>query len=192
MAGGLTEAAGSEVLIVRSARGSSPDTSFVAAASTTTVDPASGEAPAIPAGSEIVEVNLTRLLESGDAGLVVRPGDVVQVPPAKMVYVAGEVNRPGGFTLTAGEPITVLQAVALAEGLGPTAASGRSVIVRQREDGGKEEIPVDLEAVLEGEEAAPLLEPSDVLFVPNNDTKSVALGVIDAFVRMFTLRGLIY
>lgn len=192
MAGGLTEAAGSEVLIVRSARGSSPDTSFVAAASTTTVDPASGEAPAIPAGSEIVEVNLTRLLESGDAGLVVRPGDVVQVPPAKMVYVAGEVNRPGGFTLTAGEPITVLQAVALAEGLGPTAASGRSIIVRQREDGGKEEIPVDLEAVLEGEEAAPLLEPSDVLFVPNNDTKSVALGVIDAFVRMFTLRGLIY
>lgn len=192
MAGGLTEAAGSEVLIVRSARGSSPDTSFVAAASTTTVDPASGEAPATHAGSEIVEVNLTRLLESGDAGLVVRPGDVVQVPPAKMVYVAGEVNRPGGFTLTAGEPITVLQAVALAEGLGPTAASGRSVIVRQREDGGKEEIPVDLEAVLEGEEAAPLLEPSDVLFVPNNDTKSVALGVIDAFVRMFTLRGLIY
>jgi len=148
--------------------------------------------PGMPPGADIVEVNLTRLLESGGADIVVRPGDVVQVPPAKLVYVAGEVNRPGGFALTAGEPITVLQAVALAEGLGRTAASGRSIIVRQREDGSKEEIPVDLEAVLDGEEAAPLLQPSDVLFIPNNDTKSVALGVVDAFVRMFTLRGLIY
>lgn len=205
MAQGLTEAAGAEVLIVRSGRNAAgPDSSFVSAASTTVADTSagaegastggvpSGEVPGMPPGADIVEVNLTRLLESGGADIVVRPGDVVQVPPAKLVYVAGEVNRPGGFALTAGEPITVLQAVALAEGLGRTAASGRSIIVRQREDGSKEEIPVDLEAVLDGEEAAPLLQPSDVLFIPNNDTKSVALGVVDAFVRMFTLRGLIY
>ena len=203
MAQGLTAAAGAEVLIVRSGRNAAAsDSSFVSAASATADTSAgaegastgvpAGEVPGMPPGADIVEVNLTRLLESGGADIVVRPGDVVQVPPAKLVYVAGEVNRPGGFALTAGEPITVLQAVALAEGLGRTAASGRSIIVRQREDGSKEEIPVDLEAVLDGEEAAPLLQPSDVLFIPNNDTKSVALGVVDAFVRMFTLRGLIY
>jgi hypothetical protein len=37
-----------------------------------------------------------------------------------------------------------------------------------------------------------VLRPRDVLFVPNNDTKSFTLGAVDAVVRMVTLRGLFY
>jgi hypothetical protein len=66
------------------------------------------------------------------------------------------------------------------------------VIVREHEDGTREEIPVDLEKVLEGSERAPLLMERDVLFVPKNGTKSFALGAIDTLVRMVTFRGLVY
>jgi len=51
---------------------------------------------------------------------------------------------------------------------------------------------VDLSDVLSGSEPPHLLASNDVLFVPNNTAKSVAKGVFNAMVRMFTFRGLIY
>lgn len=142
----------------------------------------------------VEEVDLRRLLSVGGeegAAPALQPGDVIQVPPAGLVYVVGTVNRPGGFPVTSGEPLTVLQAIALAQGLGPTAAHGRSIIIREQEDGTREEIPVPLDKVLDGSMTPPKLQARDVLFVPNNTAKSVARGMVEALVRMVTLRGLI-
>jgi len=52
----------------------------------------------------------------------VMPHDVITVPPAKLIYVLGEVGRAGGFPLKDGETISVLQALALAQGLNRSAA----------------------------------------------------------------------
>jgi polysaccharide export outer membrane protein len=157
----------------------------------------SGSAPlgaTLPAQDSVVEVDLIALVEKGDASANVRiqPGDIVQVIPAGMVYVVGEVLRPGGYALAGGHPLTVLQALALAQGLSRTAAADRSLIVRTGEDGSRQEIPVNLGDVLDGSLPPPLLSAQDVLFVPNNQTKYVALGVVNALVRMVTLRGLVY
>ena len=46
--------------------------------------------------------------------MIVYPGDVVKVARAGVVYVEGEVKKPGGFMLKTNENISVLQAVALA------------------------------------------------------------------------------
>lgn len=188
MAQGLTEQAGNAVFVMRPGSGSG---GAAAAQLASTGTP--GEAPP-PPGSHVIEVDLGALLESGDASqnVQVRPGDIVQVRPAGLVYVVGEVNRPGGFTLPAGEPLTVLQALAMAEGTGSTAAASRSVIVRELADGTRMEIPVDIDAVLDGSMPPPTLAARDVLFVPNNTAKSVALGVVNGLVRMVTLRGLFY
>lgn len=183
---GLSDEAGNRVYVVRPARpGSEALTPSFAAD-----DPSSGSEPP----GEIIEVDLGSLLESGRAeeNVVVRPGDIVQVRPAGLVYVVGEVNRPGGFTVPPGRPVTVLQALAMAEGLGDMAAADRGMIVREHQDGSREEIPVDLEEVLEGSEAPPMLMARDVLFVPKNGTKSFALGVVNSLVRMVTFRGLVY
>jgi polysaccharide export outer membrane protein len=170
MAEGLAEQAGETALVVRGGevRATSPDS--------------------------VLEVDLGALLQRGDTrqNVPIHPGDVVQIPPAGIVYVVGEVVRPGGFTLAGGRPLTVLQALALAQGLGGTAAAGNSVIVRTAEDGSRHEVPVDLDRVLDGSVPPPLLRAEDVLFVPNNDAKSAALGVVNALVRMVTLRGLVY
>lgn len=181
MAEGLTEAAGSRVFVIRSAA----DRPLAAEAASPGAEPGSGE---------VEEIDLGVLLDSGSAeeNIVVRPGDIVQVHPAGLVYVVGEVNRPGGFTVPPGEPMTVLQALAMAQGLGNTAAADRSVIVRRAEDGSRLEIPVDLDKTLKGSEEPPTLQAADVLFVPKNGSKSFALGFVDALVRMVTFRGLVY
>ena len=186
MAEGLTETAGSSVFVVRPAHDGSVISPALAMDGAAT-------SPG-PPGSEVIEVDLGALLTYGrtSENLDVLPGDIVQVRPAGLVYVAGQVNRPGGFQIPSGPPLNVLQALALAEGLGRTAAADRTVIVRQAENGSREEIPIHLDKILDGEIAPPQMQPRDVLFVPNNRGKAWGLGVLGALVSMFTFRGLFY
>lgn len=186
MAQGLTETAGNSVFVVRPVQGTrAPSETLQFDAAATSV---------APPGSEVMEVDLGALLTYGrtSENLVVLPGDIVQVRPAGLVYVAGQVNQPGGFQIPTGPPLDVLQALAMAEGLGRTAAADRAVIVRQAEDGSRQEIPIHLDKMLDGEVAPPTLLPRDVLFVPNNRNKAWRLGVLGALVSMFTFRGLFY
>jgi polysaccharide export outer membrane protein len=102
------------------------------------------------------------------------PGDRVTVQRAGIVYVVGAVNRPGGFPLKAGqEDMSVLQALALAEDLKPTAARKKAMIMRKcaTAPNGREEIPVNLNNVLGGKEVDPRLQADDILFVADSTGK---------------------
>lgn len=193
MAEGLTETAGNSVFVVRPAHGKGATSETLSAGAAAT--PADSAAMSLgPPGSEVMEVDLGALLTYGrtSENLQVLPGDIVQVRPGGLVYVAGQVNRPGGFQVPTGPPLDVLQALAMAEGLGRTAAADRAVIVRQAEDGSREEIPIHLDRMLDGKVAPPQMRPRDVLFVPNNRNKSWRLGALGVLVSMFTFRGLFY
>ena len=77
-------------------------------------------------------VDLSRLTQMGDPTLNIElyPGDRVTVQRAGIVYVVGAVNKPGGFPLKTGqERMTVIQALALAEDIKPTAAQKRAMII---------------------------------------------------------------
>jgi polysaccharide export outer membrane protein len=62
-------------------------------------------------------VELTRILEAGreHQDVQVRSGDRIYVPPAPVVYVYGEVNRPGAYRLKGG--MRVMQAISVAGGV---------------------------------------------------------------------------
>jgi polysaccharide export outer membrane protein len=125
---------------------------------------------------EIVTINIKKLLDTEDSGLnvPVRPGDIVKVPRAGIVYVVGEVTKPGGFVLQNNENISVLQALALAEGLTHTSAVTRARIIRTDPVTGKRyEIPANLARIFSGKSPDMFLQPKDVVFVPNSTTKSV-------------------
>jgi polysaccharide export outer membrane protein len=150
------------------------DTVIVTHASTGAEGQSSGAADPAPAAVE--QINLRKLLNSPDSALNVRihSGDIVKVPRAGIVYVVGEVNRPGGFVLQNNENISVLQAVALAQGLTHTSAVGRARIIRTDGSTGKRtEISMNLGRILAGKSADTILQPKDVLFVPNSAAKSV-------------------
>jgi polysaccharide export outer membrane protein len=191
MAEGLAEDAGDTVIVMRGA-------GLPGAAQSALDDPpveskpqnsAAGISPATQKNTDgnAVETNLKNLLESGDPryNVIVYPGDLVKVARAGVVYVEGGVKKPGGFMLKTNENISVLQALALAEGLTRTAAGSHARIIRTDETTGtRTEIPIDLDKILAGGIKDPLLHPRDIVFVPNSTGKSVFYGSTQAAVSI--------
>jgi polysaccharide biosynthesis/export protein len=191
MAEGLAEDAGDTVIVMRGAALPSGEEPVLDASS----PKAKPDVPAAndsrtsenQAGGTTVESSLKNLLESGDPryNVIVYPGDVVKVTRAGVVYVEGDVKKPGGFMLKTNENISVLQAVALAEGLTRNAAGSRARIMRTDEaTGARTEIPIDLNKMLTGGLTDAMLRPNDIVFVPNSTGKSVFYGGTQAAVSV--------
>ena len=125
--------------------------------------PTDAEAAASPVGpsaaGEVIRVSLMRL-QAGelDQNVELRAGDTVYFPPARQVYVSGQVARPGPYKFQEG--MTVLQVLTLAGGVTPRGAAGRARIVRTvKEDGADQRR--ELKARMED-----LVEPDDTIVVP--------------------------
>jgi polysaccharide export outer membrane protein len=108
---------------------------------------------------------------------------------AQPIYVLGEVNQPGAFTPAGNARLTILQAVAVARGLKPTASRRRAVVIRASPEGDRQQIHVNLNDVVKGKVPDMVLEPSDVVYVQKNSERAVALGVVDAMLRAVTFRA---
>ncbi len=136
------------------------------------------------AKKESLEIDLVQLLEKGDISLNVPiyAGDVVSVPERveRFYYVLGDVNKGGAFEIRRGEAITLSKALASAGGLMGTAKAGKSVIIRQNEDGSTKQIPVDVKKLLQGKTEDMVLADNDVVFVPGSTTKTIARGVLNS------------
>jgi len=131
------------------------------------------------------EVNLADILEARNAGanITIQPRDVITVPRAKIVYVVGEVKKSGGFTLEQKSSISVIQALALAEGTTATAKKSKALILRQVPGAGaRTEIVVDLSKVMQGKTGDISLQPDDILFVPNDMVKIIRNRAIETAV----------
>ena len=105
------------------------------------------------------------------SNVALHPGDTVFVAKAAMVYVLGEVNRPGAYILNSTGVVTVLQLVAAAAGPTHTAAVGGTRMLR-RTPSGLQELPVPLKALLRGKTADIPVLAEDILFVPSSRTKA--------------------
>jgi polysaccharide export outer membrane protein len=141
-------------------------------------------------------VDLSQLTETGNPAVNVElyPGDRVTVQHAGIVYVVGAVNRPGGFPLKTGQKdMTVMQAVALAEDLKPTAAGKKALIIHKNLAGPneREEIAVNLNNVLAGRDSDLRLQANDILFVPDSPRKKALHRGAEAAVTAATY-GIIY
>ena len=142
-------------------------------------------------GPDKVAVNLRGLLYSPreELNIQIKPRDIITVSKADVIYVAGEVNRPGGYVLEDEEEVSVLQAIAMAQGLGRNPSKRSARIIRRLENGSPEEIPIDLKKVLKGKSPDVSLIANDILFVPRSGGKAALKQGADAVVR--TLSGLI-
>jgi polysaccharide export outer membrane protein len=105
--------------------------------------------------------------ESMKDNVSVQPGDTILVSKAGIVYVVGDVRQPGGFVMENGKDITVMQAIALAQGVGPNAALNGAKLVRKTPEGPKD-IPLQLKKILAAKAPDPQLQADDIVFVPNS------------------------
>jgi polysaccharide export outer membrane protein len=99
------------------------------------------------------------------------PGDKVLIPRAGLVYVLGDVARPGGFIMGNDGTMTLLQALAMAGGTNRTSSMNRSRLVRKGVSG-YTETPVPLKRILSGEQADFQLQTEDILYIPPNAAKA--------------------
>jgi polysaccharide export outer membrane protein len=123
-----------------------------------------------------VELNVSEILEGKNpaANIEIKPNDVISVSEAdtNMVYVVGDVQRAGAFTLGGRQSVSVLMALAMAGGLTRTAKPQKALIIRSVPGQPKpREIAVNLQRMLNGKAEDIGLQPQDVLVVPTSSRK---------------------
>ncbi len=109
--------------------------------------------------------------EMAASNVELQPGDTVVVPRAGIVYILGEVTRPGGYVLNSTGGITVLQIVAVAGGPTHVAAAGKTRLLRRTGNGFQEQ-RIDLKKLLRGKAHDVSVQNDDILFIPSSAIKT--------------------
>ncbi len=162
------------------------------------VSPPAGQSPTtgddVSPDVDIISVNIDEIIAGNTQNnILLQSGDIVSVPRADVVYLAGNVRRPG--PLTTRNPITVTQAIAMANGLADGAK--RNDIRLYRTVPGKlerEEIKISLASIQSGKQKDLFLQANDVLYVPHSEAgvirsnlaRNLPLVVVGTLVPLLT------
>ncbi len=110
------------------------------------------------------------------------PGDTVEVSRSGLVYVVGDVIRPGGFTFQPMQEMTVLQAVTLAWGPSQNAALQRALLIHEQK-GGRTVTSLNLKRMLRGQDPDMQVREGDILFVPDSTAKNLWNRSLESIVQ---------
>lgn len=117
----------------------------------------------------------------------VLPGDQVIVPKASVVYILGDVGRPGGVAMATNDSqLSALQAVAMAGGTPPSAKASRSRLIRKQSDGTYIEMDLPLADMQKGKVHDIALKPDDIIWVPFSYLKNAATNLNSLLVAAST------
>jgi polysaccharide export outer membrane protein len=113
-----------------------------------------------------------------DGNIRIFPGDTVLVPKADVVYILGDVHKPGGFPMVTNDSkLSVLQAVSFAGGTAPNAVPAAARLIRKQPDGTYADIPLPLSDMQKGKKADLPLQADDIIYVPFSYLRNAALGI---------------
>ena len=106
----------------------------------------------------------------------VQPGDTILVSHAGIIYVLGQVGKPGGFLIENSDRLTILQAISLAQGTNRVASLDKAKLIRKTANG-REEIQVPLKKILADKAPDQMLADGDILYVPGSGPKGALVDV---------------
>lgn len=157
-AGGLSPEAGPEILVSRAQE--ADDGSMV---------------------TLVQRIPVKGLIDAADPELNVRltGGEEIRVPEAGRIYVVGSVRKPGVFPIRESSEITVLQVLALAEGLAPFASQTAYVYRLDPATGSRHEIPVPLKKIMDRKAPDVSLVANDMLYVPDNTGRRITARALE-------------
>jgi polysaccharide biosynthesis/export protein len=114
--------------------------------------------------------------------VAVYPGDTIIVSKAGVVYVVGEVNKPGAFLMEDNTSMSLMKAIALAGSTTKTASLKHAMIFRKTPEGSVE-MEVSLENIYHAKSSDIQLHAEDIVFVPLSNLKSYGAMGIQAAVQ---------
>ena len=123
------------------------------------------------------------------------PGDTVQVSRAGLVYVVGDVIRPGGFPVDPAQTATLVQVLSLAWGPGQNAALTKAILIREQ-GGSRTVTTLNLKRMLRGLDPDIPIQDRDIVFVPDSMAKNLwnrtMESVIQSAAGVSIYAGLVY
>ena len=157
-ADGLTESAGSEILVTRSHE--------------------SRTGQNLPS---VERIPIRQLINDADQSVNIRlyGGEQIRIPEAGHVYVVGNVKRSGVLPVTDNGDMTVLKALAQSEGLLPYAEKTSFIYRRERGKAERTEVAINIRDILAHKSPDVLLQENDILYVPDDRHKRLTMQTID-------------
>lgn len=130
-----------------------------------------------------IELNIQEILAGKNlaANIEMRPNDLITISEASsnVIYVVGDVQHAGVFTLGGQPNVSVLRAISLAGGLGHTARGDRARIIHAAVgQTTPSETIVDIKKLLAGKAKDVAMGPDDVLVVPTSGRKVFATNFL--------------
>jgi polysaccharide export outer membrane protein len=162
-AGGLAERAGPEILLTEMRNGRE--------------------------GVHTRRIPVKSLIEGTDPSLNVRltGGEEILIPEVGQVFVVGNVRRPGQFSVPRDGECTLLEVLAMSEGLMPYAA--KTAYIYRRDGSEQEEIPVALRKIMKREAPDVALLANDILYVPDNRGRRVGIAALEKILQFGSTAG---
>ena len=129
-----------------------------------------------PAEKETVDISNPNV-RFNVANVSIWPGDTIMVAKAGIFYVLGAVGRPGGYLVDNNERVSVLEALALASGTGPTAKLGKARLIRKTNNG-KEDLPLPVNQIIANKIPDSPLQDGDIIFIPSSALKTTTMSML--------------
>ena len=105
-------------------------------------------------------------------------GEEIRVPEIGKIYVVGNVKKSGAYPVQDGSDTTVMQMLALAEGLSPF--SNKDAFIYRREGtGSKNEIAIPLDKIMKRQAPDVILTANDILYIPDNRRKRLGVAALE-------------
>lgn len=105
-------------------------------------------------------------IKTGEPDIKINPGDAIIVPRAEIIYVLGDVGKPGGYAMSTNDAkVSLLQLIARAGGTMTSAVPSHTRIIR-KSPSGNIEMEISLSKIEKGRASDIQLQADDVVFVP--------------------------
>lgn len=120
------------------------------------------------------------LIDASDPKLNVKlKGDEeIRVPEAGRIFVAGNVKKPGSFAMQNNSDTTVVKALAMSEGLQAYSTKLAYIYREQAAGTPRLEISVPLSKIMARKAPDVVLQPDDILYVPEDGSKRMTAKVL--------------
>jgi polysaccharide biosynthesis/export protein len=121
-------------------------------------------------------------------------GEEIRIPEQGKIAVMGNVKHPGLFPIRESEDASVLRLLARSEGLAPNASALAYVFHDTSRQGDKLPNRIDVRQILTQKAPDIQLQEGDVLYIPDNHGRRVALDILEHLVSAgaITSSALIY
>lgn len=131
------------------------------------------------ASKELVEYFLSNKASTAlDTNILVYPGDIVLVPKIDIVYVMGDLARPGAYPMATNDgKLSMMEAIALAGNQNHSAVPNSTRLIRKQQDGTYVELKVALSNMEKGKTSDIALQPDDIVYVPFSYIRNMGTNI---------------